>query len=52
MGAGAVLGAVVGGLMVGVVPAVTLKLLLGVILIVSAVQIFRRGERGPVSVGS
>jgi uncharacterized protein len=42
MGAGSVVGAVVGGLLVGLVPAAALKLLLGVILIVSAVRIFRR----------
>ena len=41
MGAGSVVGAVAGGLLVGVVPAPALKLLLGVILIVSAVRIFR-----------
>jgi uncharacterized membrane protein YfcA len=33
---------VVGGLFVGVVPAAVLKLVLGVILIVSAVRIFYR----------
>jgi uncharacterized membrane protein YfcA len=36
-----VIGAVAGGLFVGVVPAAVLKLVLGVILIVSAVRIFR-----------
>ena len=41
MGIGSVLGAVVGGFLVGVVPAATLKLVLGIILIVSAVRIFR-----------
>ena len=41
MGAGSVLGAVAGGLLVGLVPAAALKLVLGVILIVSAVRIFR-----------
>ena len=45
MGAGSVVGAVAGGLMVGIVPAPALKLLLGVILIVSAVRIFRHGNR-------
>lgn len=40
MGAGSVVGAVAGGFLVGIVPA-ALKLLLGVILIVSAVRIFR-----------
>jgi uncharacterized protein len=42
MGVGSVVGAVVGGLFVGVVPAAVLKLVLGVILIVSAVRIFYR----------
>ena len=41
MGAGSVVGAVAGGLFVGVIPAAALKLVLGVILIVSAVRIFR-----------
>jgi uncharacterized membrane protein YfcA len=41
MGAGSVVGAVVGGLLVGLVPAAALKFVLGVILIVSAVRIFR-----------
>jgi uncharacterized membrane protein YfcA len=40
MGLGSVIGAVAGGLFVGVVPA-ALKFLLGVVLIVSAVRIFR-----------
>jgi|SRR5215213_8650059 len=42
MGVGSVAGAVVGGLFVGVVPAAALKLVLGAILIVSAVRIFYR----------
>jgi uncharacterized membrane protein YfcA len=37
-----VIGAVVGGFLVGLVPAAALKLVLGVILIVSAVRIFHR----------
>jgi uncharacterized membrane protein YfcA len=41
MGAGSVVGALAGGLLVGVVPAAALKLVLGVILIASAVRIFR-----------
>src|SRR5215213_3792475 len=41
MGAGSVIGAVAGGFLVGVVPAAALKFVLGVILIVSAVRIFR-----------
>jgi uncharacterized protein len=42
MGVGSVIGAVVGGFFVGVVPAAVLKLVFGVILIVSAVRIFYR----------
>ena len=42
MGVASVVGAMVGGFLVGVVPAAALKLVLGVILIVSAVRIFRR----------
>ena len=41
MGVGSVIGAVAGGLLVGLVPAAALKLVLGVILIVSAVRIFQ-----------
>jgi uncharacterized membrane protein YfcA len=41
MGAGSVVGAVAGGLFVGVIPAAALKFVLGTILIVSAVRIFR-----------
>ncbi|MGI9049678.1 MAG: TSUP family transporter [Rubrobacteraceae bacterium] len=44
MGVGSVAGAVAGGLLVGIVPAAALKLLLGIILIVSTVRIFR--DRG------
>src|SRR5215210_5759630 len=39
MGAGSVVGAVIGGLLVGIAPASGLKMLLGAILIVSAVRI-------------
>jgi uncharacterized membrane protein YfcA len=42
MGLGSVVGAVSGGLFIGVVPAAALKFVLGVILIVSAVRIFHR----------
>ena len=42
MGLGSVIGAVAGGLLVGLVPSSALKLILGVILIVSAVRIFRK----------
>ena len=41
MGIGSVIGAVVGGLLVGFVPVAALKVVLGVILIISAVRIFR-----------
>lgn len=41
MGAGSVAGTVAGSLLVGIVPAEALKLLLGIILIVSAVRISR-----------
>lgn len=41
MGAGSVVGAAAGGFLVGVVPAAELKLMLGIILVVSAVRIFR-----------
>ena len=41
MGVGSVVGAVVGGLLVGLVPAAALKLVLGMVLIVSAVRVFR-----------
>ncbi|HKH12369.1 MAG TPA: sulfite exporter TauE/SafE family protein [Rubrobacter sp.] len=40
-------GSVVGGFLVGPVPAAALKLLLGVILIVSAARIFRSRQRSP-----
>jgi uncharacterized protein len=42
MGAGSVVGAVAGGLFVGPVPAAALKVVLGAVLIVSAVRIFYR----------
>jgi len=42
MGAGSVIGAVAGGLLVGLVPAAALKFVLGVVLIVSAARIFHR----------
>jgi uncharacterized protein len=41
MGAGSVVGAVAGGLLVGVAPAAALKLLLGLVLIYSAAKVFR-----------
>lgn len=41
MGFGSVIGALVGGLVVGLVPSSFLKFLLGIVLIVSAIRIFR-----------
>lgn len=41
MGAGSVIGAILGGLLLGIVPAAILKVALGIILIVSAVRVFR-----------
>jgi uncharacterized membrane protein YfcA len=41
MGVGSVVGAVAGGLLVGVIPAAVLKFVLGAILIISAIRIFR-----------
>jgi uncharacterized membrane protein YfcA len=41
MSVGSVIGAIIGGLLVGIVPAAVLKIGLGVILIVSAMRIFR-----------
>ncbi|HVF01806.1 MAG TPA: sulfite exporter TauE/SafE family protein [Rubrobacteraceae bacterium] len=42
MGLGSVIGAIAGGLLVGLVPSSALKMILGVLLIVSAVRIFRK----------
>ncbi|MFN4282313.1 MAG: TSUP family transporter [Alphaproteobacteria bacterium] len=42
MGAGSVLGAVVGGLAVGIVPPFLLKMILGLVLIVSSIKVFAR----------
>jgi uncharacterized membrane protein YfcA len=44
MGAGSVIGAVLGGLPVGIVPATWLKFILGLILMISAWRIFRHNE--------
>jgi uncharacterized protein len=44
MGIGSVLGAVVGGLLVGLVPSNVLKVGLGVVLIASALRTFHRGR--------
>lgn len=45
MAAGSVLGAIVGGLLVGTVSSAALKIGLGIILVVSAVRTFRHRER-------
>jgi uncharacterized membrane protein YfcA len=45
MGLGSVIGAVIGGLLVGAVPAAVLKLGLGVILIISAWRTFRHSQK-------
>jgi uncharacterized membrane protein YfcA len=48
MGAGSVIGAIIGGLFVGIVPSTILKVGLGVILIWSASRIFRHArQRSP-----
>lgn len=44
MGIGSVIGALVGGLLVGIVPVPALKLMLGAILIISALRIFRKKQ--------
>jgi uncharacterized protein len=44
MGAGSVIGAILGGLLLGIVPANLLKIGLGVILIVSAIRVFRHSR--------
>lgn len=48
MGIGSVLGAISGGLLVGIVPSSVLKLGLGVILIISAWRTFSHGHRSAV----
>jgi uncharacterized membrane protein YfcA len=42
MGIGSIIGAIVGGLLVGIAPVSVLKLMLGVILIISALRIFSK----------
>ena len=49
MGVGSVIGAVLGGLLLGIVPASFLKVGLGVILIISAVRVFRHSRSDQVS---
>jgi uncharacterized membrane protein YfcA len=44
MSVGSVIGAIVGGLLVGIVPAAVLKIGLGGILIISAVRIFQHSK--------
>jgi uncharacterized membrane protein YfcA len=46
MSVGSVIGALIGGLLVVVVPQSVLKVALGFILIVSALRIFRNVRRG------
>jgi uncharacterized membrane protein YfcA len=42
MGAGSILGALVGGLLVGIIPASLLKVVLGIILLITAWRFFRK----------
>jgi uncharacterized membrane protein YfcA len=51
MGAGSVLGAVVGGLLVGIAPAAVLKVVLGLILIAAAVKLSRHAASGSAASG-
>ncbi len=46
MGVGSIIGAIIGGLLVGFVPAPLLKVILGIILNVSALRIFARERAG------
>jgi hypothetical protein len=49
MGVGSVLGAIVGGLLVGLVPAWLLKIVLGIILNISAIKVFRHHKERRIS---
>jgi uncharacterized membrane protein YfcA len=49
MGLGSVIGAVIGGLLVGVIPAAVLKVGLGVVLLISAWRTFRHSHREEAS---
>jgi uncharacterized membrane protein YfcA len=49
MGVGSVIGAFIGGLLVGIVPSAILKMGLGIILIWSASRIFRHARRRPLA---
>lgn len=42
MAVGSIIGTVVGGALVGIIPATALKVVLGIILIVSSIRVFRR----------
>lgn len=44
MGIGSVIGAIIGGLLAGIVPVPALKLMLGIILIISALRIFSKKQ--------
>ena len=47
MSVGSVIGAIIGGLLVGIVPAAVLKVGLGIILIVSAFRMFQHTRKKP-----
>jgi uncharacterized membrane protein YfcA len=47
MGVGSAIGAFCGGLMVGIVPASMLKIVLGIILMISAVRVFFHPKKSP-----
>lgn len=51
MGIGSVIGAVVGGMMLGILPGQSLKFLLGLLLIVSAIKVFRFKTERPIILG-
>lgn len=44
MGVGSVIGAIAGGMLVGIVPGAVLKLTLGIILNVSAFRVFHKAK--------
>jgi uncharacterized membrane protein YfcA len=52
MGFGSVIGAIIGGLLVGIAPSSVLKLGLGVILIISAWRTFRHSQEPDVHTAS
>ena len=49
MGVGSVVGAIIGGLLVGIVAPGVLKILLGLVLLGSALRMFRYGRRSPTA---